>query len=484
MTAPVIVWFRRDLRLQDNPALDAAAATGKPILPLFILDRHGPDDLGAAGRWWLDKSLYALDGSIQVCGGRLIVREGAEEAELRRVIQETGARQVFMNRRFEPTAFEHDADIAHGLHSDRVECTGFNGALFTRPGSVLNGQGRPYRVFTPFMKALRPLIGPPTDAPHEATLFADHDLSAQPIEALSLHPRSPDWSTGFDWAPGEAGAHAALQHFIANALPGYATNRDRPDRQGVSRLSPYLHWGEISVRRVAQRVLAAADSDPVLQDQAEKFVSELGWREFSAHLLFQFPTMKAEAFRPEYDAMPWRDDAEGFAAWSQGRTGYPLIDAGMRQLWRTGWMHNRVRMIVASFLVKDLMVDWRRGAAWFHDSLVDADTASNIQNWQWVAGSGADAAPYFRIFNPVSQGETHDPDGHYVRRWVPELAPLPNRFIHAPWTAPTEILRQAGISLGHNYPMPVVDHAKARRRALEALKSLHPPRIERRIAGP
>ena len=311
---------------------------------------------------------------------------------------------------------------------------------------------------------------PSTPAPE--TLVTPEGPAGQDIDAWGLHPCAPDWSRGFDWTPGEAGAAAALATFIESGLADYAVGRDVPGRRGTSRLSPHLHWGEISPRGVVRAVRAAVADGRVAPAQADKFIAEIGWREFSAHLLHQFPYMAERAFRPEFDAMPWRADPEGLQAWKRGRTGYPLVDAGMRELWATGWMHNRVRMVVASFLVKHLLIDWREGEAWFWDTLVDADQASNVQNWQWVAGSGADAAPYFRIFNPVTQGEKFDPAGRYVRRWVPEIRALPDRWLHAPWSAPAAVLAEAGVRLGRTYPRPIVDHAAARARALDALKSL------------
>ncbi|HAL07231.1 MAG TPA: deoxyribodipyrimidine photolyase [Brevundimonas sp.] len=470
---PVILWFRRDLRLTDNPALASAVATGRPILPVYILDESGEGRRpGAASLWWLDKSLRALDVALRQRGGRLVLRRGDSEAELRRLIDQTGADQVFMNRRFEIPAFIRDADIAHAMTAEGVACHGFNGSLLARPGAVLTGAGNPYRVFTPFLKALLQATpdGPATPAPE--TLVTPQSPAGEDIDAWDLHPSTPDWSQGFDWTPGEAGAAEALSAFIEGGLADYAVGRDVPGRRATSRLSPHLHWGEISPRRVVQAVRAAASQGRVAPAQADKFVAEIGWREFSAHLLHQFPYMTERAFRPEFDAMPWRADPEGLAAWKTGRTGYPLVDAGMRELWATGWMHNRVRMVAASFLVKHLLIDWREGERWFWDTLVDADLASNVQNWQWVAGSGADAAPYFRIFNPVAQGEKFDPAGRYVRRWVPELRTLPDRWLHAPWTAPAAALAEAGIRLGRTYPRPIVDHAAARARALDALKQI------------
>ncbi|MDI1326404.1 MAG: deoxyribodipyrimidine photo-lyase [Brevundimonas sp.] len=470
---PVILWFRQDLRLADNPALMHAAETGRPIIPVYILDQGSRVcSMGAASLWWLDKSLRALDATLRARGSRLILRRGDSEAELHRLIGETGADAVFMNRLFEPDAFARDADIAHALQAERVDCKGYNAALLHRPGGVLNGAGQPYKVFTPFMKALLATASapPPTTGPRIVATPAD--IASDDLDAWGLHPTRPDWSGGFDWTPGEAGASAALSAFVAGGLKSYSVGRDRPAEPATSRLSPHLHFGEISPWRAIQAAREAAADGRVPAAEAEKFVAEIGWREFSAHLLHAFPRMTDTAFRPEYDAMPWRDDAAALTAWKRGRTGYPVVDAGMRQLWTTGFMHNRVRMIVASFLIKHLLIDWREGERWFRDTLVDADLASNVQNWQWVAGSGADASPYFRIFNPVIQGQKFDADGRYVRRWVPELSRLPDRWLHAPWTAPADILAAANLRLGRDYPAPVVDHAEARQRALDALKSV------------
>ena len=473
---PIILWFRQDLRLADNPALNHAHASGRPIVPVYILDQgHAIRPMGGASQWWLDKSLRALSGAIAERGGRLILRRGDSEAELRRLIEETGATCVLMNRLFEPDAWARDADIAHSLQSEGVEVKGFNGALLARPGSVLNGAGGPYKVYTPFMKALRAQIEtPPPHSTGPRDLSGAPKLTSDDIDDWGLHPARPDWSKGFLGMPGEAGAEAALAAFVAGGLKTYGDDRNRPDRPGTSRLSPHLHFGEISPWRVWAVTYDAAQAGKIPGAQAEKLTSELIWREFSSHLLHHFPTLPDKAFRPEYDAMAWRDDEAGFEAWTKGRTGYPIVDAGMRELWITGIMHNRVRMIVASFLIKHLLIDWRKGEAWFWDTLVDADLGQNSQNWQWVAGSGADASPWFRIFNPITQGEKFDPDGKYVKRWVPELTKVPAKFVHAPWTAPSEILRDAGVRLGATYPRPLVDHAEARARALAALKAIKP----------
>ncbi len=470
-TRPVILWFRRDLRLRDNPALNHAVKTNRPILPVFILDEGAGRAIGAASRWWLDKSLRALSAALEGRGARLILRRGDSIAELQRLIAETGADLVFMNRLFEPEAFARDADVAHALQTDGIERHGYNASLLCRPGTLLNGSGEPYKVFTPFLKALLSKAEPPLPTSEPSRIKAMAAVSDD-LDDWALHPSRPDWSGGFDWTPGEAGALEQLSSFIAENLSRYGEGRDFPDGPATSRLSPHLHWGEISPWRAVEQVRRAGAAGHVSQAQVDKFVAETGWREFSAHLLHHFPFITTQAFRSQYDAMPWRDDPDGLQAWRQGRTGYPLVDAGMRQLWTTGWMHNRVRMVVASFLVKHLMIDWREGEAWFWDTLVDADLANNVQNWQWIAGSGADASPYFRIFNPTAQGQKFDGEGGYIRRWVPELARLPARWIHAPWTAPAEVLRTAGIELGRTYPKPIVEHEHGRARALQALKMI------------
>ncbi len=470
---PVILWFRQDLRLADNPALVHAVETGRPVLPVFILDRNPAlRPTGAASLWWLDKSLRALGAALRDRGSRLILRRGDSEAELRRLIDETGADAVFMNRLFEPDAFARDADIAHGLETEGVTCKGWNGTLLARPGSVLNGSGQPYKVFTPFHRALMAAAVPLPATAAPPRLTTPTGPASEDIDAWGLHPTRPDWSGGFDWTPGEAGAETALSAFIARGLKSYSVGRDIPAEAATSRLSPHLHFGEISPWRAVGAVRSAAADGRAPAAEAEKFVAEIGWREFSAHLLHAFPQITDTAFRPEYDAMAWRDDPAGLEAWKRGRTGYPVVDAGMRELWATGYMHNRVRMIVASFLVKHLLIDWREGERWFRDTLVDADLASNVQNWQWVAGSGADASPYFRIFNPIIQGRKFDADGRYVRRWVPELRGVPDRWLHAPWTAPPEVLRDARVRLGPDYPRPLVDHDLARKRALDALAAI------------
>jgi len=455
---PSIVWFRRDLRLDDNPALAAAAARGAPVLPLFILDPE--DEIGGASLWWLHGSLAALSKSLARLGAPLVLRRGDPAHILPAVAEETSAGAVFWNRCYEPRAVERDKLIRSALTQRRIEVRSFAASLLAEPWDVKTGSGGPYKVFTPFWRALSQFsFDTPLAAPRK--LARVKDIATDHLDEWALRPSKPDWAGGLreTWEPGEAGAQARLADFVDEAMADYPKARDLPNREGTSRLSPHLHWGDLSPRRVWHVVRNAQGGDG---RAGEAFLREVAWRDFACHLLYHWPKIETENWKSEFDAFPWMRDAGAFDAWRTGRTGYPIVDAGMRQLWQTGWMHNRVRMIVASFLIKDLLIDWREGEAWFWDTLVDADMGNNIQNWQWVAGSGADAAPYFRIFNPVTQGEKFDGDGRYVRRWIPELAGLSDRWIHAPWTAPTEVLDAAGIRLGRDYPAPIVDHAMAR----------------------
>ncbi len=470
---PVIVWFRADLRLADNPALLAAGEIGAPVLPVFILDESPPvRPLGGAARWWLDKSLRSLAADLRTMGLRLILRRGAAGHAIKRLVAETGATGVFWNRLYDPGSVSRDRGLKADLQASGIACQSFNASLLSEPWDVRTGAGGPFRVFSAFWRVAGPR-GPraPLAAPTDLLAYGG-DVVSDRLENWALHPRAPDWSRGFaDWRPGEAGAKARLGDFVSQALSRYAEGRDRPDQESTSRLSPHLRFGEIGPRQVWAAAAASGSQGPGGR-AVETFQKELGWREFNAHLMFNFPDTLNANLNPRFDAFPWRNGAEDIAAWRNGLTGYPIVDAGMRQLWRTGWMHNRVRMIVASFLIKDLLIDWRLGEEWFWDTLVDADIASNVGGWQWVAGSGADAAPYFRIFNPVLQGERFDPQGDYVRRWAPELAGLPNAHIHAPWKADDETLKTAGVRLGETYPAPIVDHSWARDRALELFEGL------------
>ena len=481
--APIIVWFRQDLRIADNPALAAAAAAG-PVQPVYVLDdtTPGPWAPGGASRWWLHQSLAALGAGLAARGAPLLLRRGPAPEILDRLAAETGARGVYWNQGYEPYAAASEQALHDRLRRAGREARRFNAGLLFKPGSLMTRDGKPFRVFTPFWRACLARAEPPRPAPAPPALGAPSAMPAgDRLSDWALLPSKPDWSGGMRAAwigdgqgPGEAGAAARLDSFLELALAGYRDGRDRPDRHGTSRLSPALHFGELSPRQLwhAVRAAEAARTDAGIAGGAEAFLRELGWREFSAHLLQHFPAMAELPLRPAFARFPWRSDATGLSAWQRGRTGYPIVDAGMRELWATGWMHNRVRMIVASFLVKHLLLPWQEGARWFWDTLVDADLANNSASWQWVAGSGADAAPYFRIFNPMLQGEKFDPDGRYVRMWVPELAALPDRFIHRPDTAPDEVLAGASVTLGHSYPRPIVDHGAARARALAAFAAI------------
>ncbi|MGE0565566.1 MAG: deoxyribodipyrimidine photo-lyase [Pseudolabrys sp.] len=472
MSAPIIVWFRDDLRLHDHPALTAAAEAGEPLVCLYVLDETSGRPLGGASRWWLAQSLRALDASLKRLGQRLLLRRGNATSIIPRLARETRARAVIWNRAADPESDARDRDVETALHATGVEATVLRANLLAQPGEITAKDGGPVRVFTPYWRRVRALGTLPLPLAAPKRLSPAPRIESERLEDWNLEPSTPDWAGGLrdNWTPGENAARARLADFLDTAN-GYAGNRDRPDLPATSRLSPHLRFGEVSAREVFHAAQTAAEQDRAPRRDVEKFHSELGWRDFSYQLLRHHPTLATANFQPRFDAFPWLDDEPALRAWQRGRTGYPVVDAGMRELWTTGWMHNRVRMIVASFLVKHLLIDWRHGEQWFWDTLVDADPANNPANWQWVAGCGADAAPYFRIFNPVLQGEKFDPDGDYVRRWVPELATLPNKLIHSPWAATPLELAGASVELGKHYPAPIVDHAAARQRALDAFRT-------------
>jgi deoxyribodipyrimidine photo-lyase len=481
MPPPIIVWFRDDLRLSDNPALHAAATSGAPVICLYVLDEQSPAlkppkarPLGAAARWWLAQSLRALQASLTRLGATLVLRKGPTAKIMAELARETGAAAVFFNEIAQIPQQALAVQVEKALGEIGVRSRRFDGDLLASPGTARNKNNRGQRVFTPFWRRLQLRGDPPKPLPAPTRLATGPRLSGDPLESWRLEPSRPDWAGGLrhSWTAGEASAQARLKAFLDGAIQAYAADRDRPDRDGTSRLSPHLRFGEVSPRQIWHAARFAGAERPQLAGDVDKFLSELAWREFCRHLLFDFPDLAERNFQSTFDAFHWQRDDNALRSWQEGRTGYPIVDAGMRELWHSGVMHNRVRMVVASFLVKHLLIDWREGERWFWDTLVDADPANNPANWQWVAGCGADAAPYFRVFNPVLQGEKFDPDGTYVRRWVPELARLPSKLIHQPWTATPIELAAAGVEIGKTYPPPIIDHRRGRERALAAYAKL------------
>ena len=477
----IIHWFRHDLRLADNAALTSAVDTGVVVVPVFVLDdeTEPPHAPGAASRWWLDGSLRGLDKSLREKGSRLVLRRGSPVAALMDLAAEMQCTAIHFARGYEPRQRRLETDLRDACRLAGIEARRYAGAALFEPETIATKTGERYRVFTPFWKACLDRGMPAKPLPAPTLLEAPKAWPASDaLTSWNLLPAKPDWAGGLreSWQPGEAGANARLIDFLDGSSTAYANDRNRPDKSGTSRLSPHLHFGEISPRQcwVAAQMKAAAD--PERESGLAAFVREVGWREFSIHLLHHWPQIVDSPFREDFTDFPWEEDERiigpHLRAWQKGLTGYPIVDAGMRELWQTGWMHNRVRMIVASVLCKHLLIPWQRGAAWFFDTLVDADLANNQASWQWVAGSGADAAPYFRVFNPILQGAKFDPNGDYVRRYVPELARLPTAQIHAPWLAPEEILSAAGVVIGKTYPHPLVEPAEGRARALSAYARL------------
>ena len=476
-----VVWFRNSLRLGDHAALTHAAERGA-VVPVFVWapDEEGDWAPGGAHRWWLHESLGALDASLRKKGSRLVLRQGDSLGQLRQICEATGADRVVWQARLAPNLRRRDEAVRDGLHEAGVETRLFAGRVLHDPERVRTGAGGPYTVFTPFWKrfkrevAVDEPLGVPRLGEGKAPDAWPESVARDALGLTPLAQDGVDWAGGMraEWAPGEAGALDRLDAFLDDGLVRYPEGRNVPAARDTSMLSPHLHWGEVSPRAVWRRVEAWVSNGATRAD-ADKFLSEVGWREFSYHVLHHFPHTPTEPLKEKYARMPWRSAPAAFEAWTRGQTGYPLVDAGMRQLWALGWMHNRARLVTASFLAKDLLVPWQDGARYFWDTLCGGDLANNTMGWQWAAGSGADAQPFFRVFNPVSQGATHDPGGAYVRRWVPELAALPAKHVHAPWEAPAEVLREAGVVLGETYPRPVVDHAAARERALEALRQVN-----------
>jgi deoxyribodipyrimidine photo-lyase len=464
-----LVLFRRDLRVADNPALHAACAAHESVIPVYI-DTAGDAGAwapGAASRWWLHHALEALDDKLRGIGGSLQVFRGDTLEVLRSALAASGATAVYWNRRYEPAAIDADRRLMAALRALGVAVHSHNANLWVEPWEVANGTGGPYRVFTPFWRRIRPRVQAEAPLPAPRIRGGVPLPGALPLHGLHLLPRR-DWAGGLadSWRPGEAGARELLEIFADSALHAYPTQRDLPARHGTSRLSPHLHFGEISVRQVHHFLVEAAAGVPAARrPDLEPYLRQLGWREFAHHLLHHFPETPTENFNPAFREFRWSPPDPGVLhAWQRGRTGIPLVDAGMRELWHTGWMHNRVRMVVGSFLAKNLRQHWLHGARWFWDTLVDADLANNTLGWQWVAGCGADAAPYHRVFNPVTQAAKFDPEGLYLRRWLPELRAAPLEMLHAPWKDPA-LLRRSG------YPAPIVDLATSRQAALEAWRT-------------
>jgi len=461
-----VVWLRRDLRVDEQPALRAAIELGNPIIPLFIWapDEEAPWQPGAASRWWLHHSLNRLAKDLDARGSRLILRQGTTQEILDQLIDDCDVSAVFWNRRYEPAVIKRDEAVKTHLKNRNIDAQSFNGALLVEPWEVSTKQDKPYQVFTPFWKTAKSKIEvedawqcpPSISAPPEWPV-------SEELADFKLLPKI-SWYAGLAeaWTPGTAGARAELDDFLESRISGYQEDRNRPDKRGSSRLSPHLHFGEISIREVYRQADRRAGQNGVLRKSGDVYLSELGWREFAHHLLYHFPRTVDEPLRERFADFPWEEDEEALQKWQQGQTGYPIVDAGMRELWQTGWMHNRVRMIVASFLCKDLRIRWQEGAAWFWDTLVDADLASNTLGWQWTAGCGADAAPYFRVFNPTSQGAKFDPNGDYIRKYCPEISGLTGKSLFEPAIVDHEL----------DYPDPMVDHAEAREIALSAYETV------------
>ncbi|MEP1207499.1 MAG: deoxyribodipyrimidine photo-lyase [Rhizobiaceae bacterium] len=487
---PVIIWFRQDLRLADNPALHHALALGRPVICLYIRDEISPGirPLGAAQKWWLHHSLTSLAADLSTLGGQLILLSGPASEVIMQLAEQTGAQTICWNRRYGEAEQAVDRQVKSDFPGTAKS---YQAMLLHEPSQVRTGSDRPYKVYTPFWKKLS--AGPPPRAPfprpERIDCWSGDELAGDRLDDWQLLPKDPDWAQEIaaTWRPGEAGAAVQVSQFTQKNIENYGSARDFPGPDMTARLSPHLRFGEVSPYQLWQAsfplggataaAAGARQSEAALQSR-ETWRKQLVWREFSYHLLQEWPHLDKENFSAKFDQFPWLEPGASLTAWQKGQTGYPIVDAGMRQLYQTGWMHNRVRMIVGSFLVKHLLIDWRAGEQWFWDTLVDGDPAINSSQWQWVAGCGADAAPYFRVFNPILQAQKFDPDGTYIYRFVPELAQLEAKYLAAPWQAPAEILDRAGVQLGTTYPNPIVDHQQARNRALDALHSLQAPNLE------
>lgn len=469
MSKTTLIWYRQDLRIEDHEALQAAIEKGGPVVALYV---WAPEEEsgwapGGASKWWLNSSLIALSAQLKSIGIQLVIKQGTSEKEIFKLVKEIDADAVYWSRRYEPWSIKRNAQIKANLQEKGIKGLSFNSSLLHEPWTVSTKENKPYQVFTPFWKACCTKVEPsqPIGLPQNAKPL-NYSVKSMQVEELGLLPKI-HWYSGMEkeWTPGAQGAKDRLKSFLNGRIEEYKESRDRPDLEGVSKLSPHLHFGEISPRMIWHAIRKKYEDD----EGVECYLKQLVWREFAYHLLYHFPQTVDKPLHSKYLKFPWQYDQEKLKAWQKGETGYPIVDAGMRELWTTGWMHNRVRMIVGSFLVKDLLLHWIEGDKWFWNTLVDADMANNTLGWQWVAGCGADAAPFFRIFNPMVQGEKFDPDGSYVKKWVPEVAQLPLKWIQRPWEAPPIVLQSAGIELGKTYPHPIVDHDERRKEALAAL---------------
>lgn len=466
---PIIMWFRQDLRLRDNQALASAVRCGRPLLAVYIFDENIAWSPGGASRWWLHKSIESLTADLAEKETKLILKRGDTVKVLQDLVKVSGANTIYCSRQYEPAAIALENAVHDKMASNGVDVKRFAGYLLFEPESIKTQGGTPFKVFTPFWRACCQYDVPKKPLPTPRKIkcaAAQTKVKSERLSDWNLLPKKPNWAEGFDefWQPGEHGAWRKLRSFLSNGLKDYDHGRDIPAKPNTSGLSPHLHFGEISPRIIWHEIKKKETTANT--EDTKSFLSEVGWREFSHHLLFFWPELPEAPFKSRFANFAWADDNKALNAWQRGHTGIPLVDAGMRQLWQSGWMHNRVRMIVASFLVKNLLIPWQQGEKWFWDTLVDANLANNAAGWQWVAGSGADAAPYFRIFNPVSQSKKFDPEGDYIRRWVPELEDLAAKHIHEPWLAPEDVLRDAGITLGKDYPEPITDLKTSRERAL------------------
>ncbi len=465
----ILHWFREDLRLFDNTGLYEAARRGE-VVPVFIY----PTDLGAASYWWLHHSLSKLSADLESQGVSLILKTGEPEQVLRQIAKELEVQHITWNRVYSPQGIAQGKSVRSTLEEAGFSVSSSNSQLLTEPTKIFNKQGTPFKVFTPFWRHCRTIIDvePPNDVP--AITSFSHAVQSERLVDWGLLPNNPNWASRFPdhWVPGEAGAQARWQQFVEGSMNKYSGGRDIPSDNTTSMLAPHMAFGEISSRQLWFETQQLIANNEVATQDADKFLAQLGWREFSRYLLTHFPAMIDQPFNQKFNNFPWQDDNGLIEAWKHGKTGYPIVDAGMRELWQTGYMHNRVRMITASFLTKHCLSHWRHGMAWFWDTLLDADIANNTASWQWVSGSGADAAPYFRVFNPILQGEKFDGEGEYTRKWLPELARMPKKYLHKPWEASPEILSLAGVVLGKDYPAPIVDHKMARTKALDAYQQM------------